>query len=43
VTGHLAWMNGAGGLDFSDGRVEGYEKDSLRDLEFRQKDGGLFF
>jgi len=43
VTGHLAWVNGAGGLDFSDGRVEGYEKDSLRDLEFRQKDGKLLF
>jgi hypothetical protein len=36
-------LNGQGGIDFSDGKVEGYEPNSLRDIEMRQDQGKLKF
>lgn len=36
-------MNGSDGVDFSDGKVEGYEPNSLRDLEMFQDQGKLKF
>jgi hypothetical protein len=42
-TGTIEWVTGAGGVDFSDGRVEGYEPNSLRDIEMRQDRGVLKF
>jgi len=42
-TGTIEWVTGAGGVDFSDGRVEGYEPNSLRDIEMRQDQGVLKF
>ncbi len=42
-TGTLEWVNGNDGMDFSDGRVEEYEPDSLRDIEMRQNQGELKF
>ncbi len=42
-TGTVSWTYGRHGLDFSDGKVEGYEPDDLRDLELRQKEDVLSF
>ncbi len=43
-TGTIDWLNGDGGVDFSDGKVEGYElPDSVRDLEMRQDQDVLKF
>jgi hypothetical protein len=42
-TGSIEWANGSDGLDFSDGKLEGYEKDSLRDIEMRQNQNNLKF
>jgi hypothetical protein len=42
-TGTLEWVNGHEGVDFSDGRVEGYDSQSLRDIEMRQDQGWLNF
>jgi hypothetical protein len=42
-TGTLEWVNGHEGVDFSDGRVEEYEPNSLRDIEMRQDQGELKF
>jgi len=42
-TGTIEWVNGGGGIDFSDGKVEGYEPQSLRDIEMRQDQGVLKF
>lgn len=42
--GTIDWLNGAGGVDFSDGKVEGYEyPDSVRDIEMRQDQDVLKF
>jgi hypothetical protein len=40
--GTIEWVHGhgPGGIDFSDGEVEGYEPESLRDIEMKQ-DGGM--
>lgn len=35
-TGTIEWLNGTGGIDFSDGGVEQYERESLRDIEMTQ-------
>lgn len=35
-TGTIDWLHGEGGVDFSQGQVEGYDSDDLRDLELRQ-------
>jgi len=43
VTGRISWLNGAGGVDFSEGVVEEYEPDDLRDLEMRQTQDVLQF
>jgi len=42
-TGTIEWVNGNEGVDFSDGRVEGYEPQSLRDIEMRQDQDMLKF
>jgi hypothetical protein len=43
-TGTIEWVNSSsGGVDFSDGRVEGYEPESLRDIEMRQAQDVLKF
>jgi len=42
-SGTISWLNGAGGLDFSEGEVEGYESGDLRDLELRQDQDVLEF
>jgi hypothetical protein len=42
-TGTIKWLNGPGGIDFSDDKVEGYEPNSLRDIEMRQDQGKLKF
>jgi len=42
-TGTIEWVNGNEGIDFSDGRVEGYERQSLRDIEMRQSQDVLKF
>ena len=34
--GTIEWVNGTGGVDFSDDKVEGYERESLRDIEITQ-------
>jgi hypothetical protein len=34
--GNISWLNGTGGVDFSQGHVEGYDSNDLRDLELRQ-------
>jgi hypothetical protein len=41
--GSIEWLVGEGGVDFSDGQVEEYEPDDLRDLELRQEKGVLKF
>ena len=41
--GTIDWLNGKGGVDFSEGKVEGYEPDDLRDLEMQQDQGILKF
>jgi hypothetical protein len=41
--GTIEWANGSEGVDFSDGKVEGYEPESLRDIEMRQRQGELNF
>lgn len=43
VTGLISWLNGAGGVDFSEGVVEDYEPNDLRDLEMRQTQDVLEF
>ena len=42
-TGTIEWLNGHDGVDFSDGRVEGYDPQSLRDIEMRQEQDVLKF
>jgi len=43
-TGTIDWLNGVGGVDFSDGKVEGYEyPGSVRDIEMRQDQDVLKF
>ena len=42
-TGTIEWTNGEGGVDFSDGRVEGYDPSSLRDIEMIQDQNNLKF
>jgi hypothetical protein len=42
-TGTIEWANGEGGIDFSDGRVEGYDPNSLRDIEMIQDQNLLKF
>jgi hypothetical protein len=42
-TGTLEWINGIEGVDFSEGRVEWYEPNSLRDIELRQSQNTLQF
>jgi hypothetical protein len=39
----IEWVNGQGGVDFSDGRVEGYDPNSLRDIEMIQDQDVLKF
>jgi len=34
--GTIDWLHGEGGVDFSQGQVEGYDSNDLRDLELRQ-------
>jgi hypothetical protein len=41
--GSIKWANGSDGVDFSDGKAEGYEPQSLRDIEMRQDQGKLNF
>ncbi len=41
--GTINWPIGKGGVDFSEGKVEGYEPDDLRDLEILQDQGILKF
>ncbi len=41
--GTIGWTVGEGGLDFSDGKVEGYEPNSLRDIELTQDQNNLKF
>lgn len=41
--GTIYWLNGDGGVDFSEGRVEGYDWEDLRDLELRQYQDVLMF
>lgn len=41
--GTIDWLVGEGGVDFSDGQVEKYEPDDLRDLELGQEQGVLKF
>lgn len=42
-TGTIDWLVGEGGVDFSEGEVEGWESGDLRDLELRQEQGVLKF
>ncbi len=42
-TGTINWLVGSGGVDFSEGVVEGYEQNDLRDLEMRQDQDVLMF
>ena len=42
-TGELVWPAGHKGVDFADGRIEGYQPESLRDLELGQERDELFF
>ncbi|MDD5063604.1 MAG: carboxypeptidase-like regulatory domain-containing protein [Phycisphaerae bacterium] len=42
-TGTIEWVNGSDGIDFSDGRVEGYEQESTRDIDMWQAPDGLRF
>ncbi len=42
-TGTIKWVVGGYGVDFSDGKAEGYEPESLRDIEMRQIQGKLNF
>jgi hypothetical protein len=42
-TGTIEWVNGTGGINFSDGRVEQYEPNSLRDIEMTQSRDTLGF
>jgi hypothetical protein len=42
-TGTIEWNNGTDGIDFSDGRVKGYDPKSLRDIEMRQDQDTLRF
>jgi hypothetical protein len=41
--GTINWPVRKGGVDFSEGKVEGYEPDDLRDLEMQQDQGILKF
>jgi len=41
--GTIEWINNHQGVDFSDGRVEGYEPNSLRDIEMTQSQDELEF
>jgi len=41
--GQLKWTDNQGGVDFSDGKVEQYESESLRDLELSLDQGKLKF
>lgn len=43
VAERVSWLNGEGGVDFSDGVVEGVEPDDLRDLELNQREDVLEF
>ena len=43
LTDLFNWLNGTGGVDFSEGVVEGYDPDDLRDLELRQNQDVLKF
>jgi len=43
VDGRISWLNGTGGVDFSEGVVEQYEPDDLRDLELSQTQDVLEF
>lgn len=42
-TGTIEWVNGTGGIDFSDGGVEQYEPESLMDIEMTQGGDTLNF
>jgi hypothetical protein len=42
-SGIIDWLAGEGGVDFSEGEVEEYEPDDLRDLELHQEQGVLKF
>jgi hypothetical protein len=42
-TGTIKWVFGNDGVDFSDGKAEEYEPQSLRDIEMRQDQGKLKF
>jgi hypothetical protein len=42
-TGTIEWVNGSKGVDFSDGKAEDYEPESLRDIEMRQNQDQLNF
>ncbi len=42
-TGTIDWRPHKGGVDFSEGQVEGYEPNDLRDLELRQEKSILKF
>lgn len=42
-TGTIKWANGSDGVDFSDGKVEGYEQESLRDIDMSQNQDVLRF
>lgn len=41
--GTLEWANGSNGADFSDGKVEGYESESVRDIDMSQNQDVLKF
>lgn len=41
--GTIKWANGRDGVDFSDGKAEGYEPESPRDIEMRQDQDVLKF
>jgi hypothetical protein len=41
--GTIEWSNGNGGVDFSDGKVESYEPNSVQDIEMNQNQGELNF
>ena len=43
VDGRISWLNGSGGVDFSEGVVEQYAQDDLRDLELSQTQDVLEF
>ena len=42
-TATINWLNGTGGVDFSEGIVEGFDPSDLRDLEMRQTQDVLEF